>query len=377
MIADVYAKSDALHARVQNLARNWGSEAGAVEGLGADLLQFQYAHNPRYRRLCQARGLAAADLTLATAPAVPTDAFRFAHIGCFSEAEMPVVFQTSGTTQGLRGKHALRHTQTYAAAALAFGRRALLRSAEAAPELLVLGPGRLELPDSSLTFMLDLFVRELAITEGKREDSGAPAARFFLSDGDLQLSLLASAIARAHARAAPVLLMGTSFAMVNLLDAPVAPASSWALPQGSLVVHTGGFKGKSRELAPEALRRALAQTFSVAEADVICEYGMTELSSQFYQLRGQAPLGTYAEPPWAWVIPVHEETLEPVIDGEVGLARIVDLANVDSVCIVQTQDRVRRVRGGFELLGRAPGALPRGCALSIEELLSSNTSEHA
>ena len=63
------------------------------------------------------------------------------------------------------------------------------------------------------------------------------------------------------------------------------------------------------------------------------------------------------------------ETLTPVADGEVGIAKILDLMNVDSAVAVLTQDRVRRVRGGFELLGRAPGATPRGCSIAIDELV--------
>jgi hypothetical protein len=58
-----------------------------------------------------------------------------------------------------------------------------------------------------------------------------------------------------------------------------------------------------------------------------------------------------------------------VAQGEIGIARIEDLANVDSVFAVLAQDRVRRVAAGFELLGRAPGAPPRGCSIAIDEML--------
>jgi hypothetical protein len=77
----------------------------------------------------------------------------------------------------------------------------------------------------------------------------------------------------------------------------------------------------------------------------------------------------YFEPPWLRVVPVDPVTLEPVAAGEVGIARIVDLGNVDSAIAIQTQDRVRRSGAGIELLGRAPGATPRGCSLAIEEFL--------
>jgi hypothetical protein len=138
-------------------------------------------------------------------------------------------------------------------------------------------------------------------------------------------------------------------------------------------MQTGGFKGKSREVEPAKLRSDIARVFKVDPRAIISEYGMTELSSQFYErtlFDVAAPPGVYAEPPWARVVPVDAETLEPVKDGEIGIAKIVDLMNVDSAVAVLASDRVRRVdTASFELLGRAPGAPPRGCSIAIDELL--------
>ncbi len=138
-------------------------------------------------------------------------------------------------------------------------------------------------------------------------------------------------------------------------------------------MQTGGFKGKSREVDAPTLRREIARVFHVRERAVVAEYGMTELSSQFYEWTLQdegARHGVYVEPPWARVVPVDPESLAPVADGDVGIARIEDLLNVDSAFAVLAADRVRRVGPArFELLGRAPGAPPRGCSIAIDELL--------
>jgi hypothetical protein len=106
---------------------------------------------------------------------------------------------------------------------------------------------------------------------------------------------------------------------------------------------------------------------------------MTELTSQLYEAtiresalaarHPAAPPGVYFEPPWLRVTPVDPTTLLPVPEGEAGLARFIDLGNVDSAVSVVTQDLVRRVSGGIQLLGRQPGAPPRGCSLAIEALL--------
>jgi hypothetical protein len=174
----------------------------------------------------------------------------------------------------------------------------------------------------------------------------------------------------ALAKDQPVLLLATSFALVHFLDA--LGDSSFALPRGSRVMQTGGFKGKSREGPADRLRAELARVFGLDERAIVAEYGMTELSSQFYEqtlFDGAAAHGVYAEPPWARVVPVDPATLAPVPDGEVGLAKIIDLMNIDSAVAVLTQDRVRRLRAGIELLGRAPGAPSRGCSIAMDELL--------
>jgi hypothetical protein len=141
-------------------------------------------------------------------------------------------------------------------------------------------------------------------------------------------------------------------------------------------MQTGGYKGRSREVEPGELRAAVAAAFAVPASHVVAEYGMTELSSQLYEptlaaatLGREAPHGVYSSPPWMRVDAVDPATLRPLPAGELGLARIVDLANVDSAVAIQTADRVRITPAGMELLGRAPGATPRGCSLAIEEML--------
>ena len=121
------------------------------------------------------------------------------------------------------------------------------------------------------------------------------------------------------------------------------------------------------------LRESVARLFAVDERAIVSEYGMTELSSQFWEatlVDPDAPHGVFAEPPWARVVALDPETLSPVADGAVGIARVEDLANVDSAFAVLTQDRVRRVGPCFQLLGRAPGAPPRGCSIALDDLLS-------
>jgi hypothetical protein len=108
----------------------------------------------------------------------------------------------------------------------------------------------------------------------------------------------------------------------------------------------------------------------VPRENIICEYGMSELSSQAYDLEIQnSKLKTqnserqFHFPPWARVQIISPETGREVAEGETGLIRIFDLANVFSVASIQTEDLGVRRGDGFELIGRAQLAEPRGCSL--------------
>jgi len=359
-------ESQALHERARAMVRAFERGAAPPESfdaLAVDLARFQAQSVQGYARLCAARGVDPCALARAAdAPAVPTEAFKLASVFCFEAGHATFTFRTSGTTAGARGVHAMRDVATYDAAALAFGRAMFARDLTAPAPFLVIGPAEVEAPDSSLAHMCALFARSFGAAE--------PAHRtFFVRAGALMVDDLRARVA-ALDPAAPVAILATSFALVHLLDA--LGDDVLALPSGSRVMQTGGFKGRSREVVAGDLRRLAARAFAVDERAVVGEYGMTELSSQLWEatlVDARARPGVYVAPPWVRVVAVDPESLAPLPDGAAGIARIEDLANVDSAFAVLAQDRVRRVDGGIELLGRAPGAPPRGCSIALDEML--------
>jgi acyl-CoA synthetase (AMP-forming)/AMP-acid ligase II len=345
--------------------------AGSFDALGLEIARYQAEHIGPYRRLLAARrcdvGSAAA---LGDLPAVPTDAFRLARIAAHADEDDEVVFVTSGTTGAYTGTHAMSTTGTYEKAALAWGRWALFPDAPLAVTAILLADPAA--PGSSLGFMLRLFAERFA--EESRlvvQQAGRDGALRIDADGARR------AVAAAHERGGPAIVMGTSFAFVRLIDGLAAERLD--LPRASRIMHTGGLKGRSREIAPADLVEALARVFGVDERAVVGEYGMTELSSQLYEgtLRGMigkpTPAdrrGVFVPPPWMRVVAADAETLAAVPPGEAGILRIEDLANVDSAVAIQTADLGRIVKGGVELIGRAPGADLRGCSLAMDDLLS-------
>jgi hypothetical protein len=374
---DALAESDRLHERVRAVVHAF--ERGrpppeTFDELAREVARFQLRHVEGYARLCAARGVHPDSIRCAAdAPAVPTEAFKVASVFAFPAGHAAVTFRTSGTTGGLaaaRGVHRVRDIATYDAASVAFARPMLMSGVALPVPVLVLGPSEREAPDSSLAHMCALFAR--AFGRGRRDRE-----TFFVRGGALDTAGLVARAAELD-EGSPALVLGTSFAYVHLLAA--LGQQRVPLPPGSRVMQTGGFKGKSREVDARTLRRELARTFGCDERAVIGEYGMTELSSQLWEATIADPAaehGVYRAPPWVRVVAVDPETLVPLPVGATGLARIEDLTNVDSALAVLASDRVRGVADGIELLGRAPGATPRGCSIALDEMLAPSESGDA
>jgi hypothetical protein len=161
----------------------------------------------------------------------------------------------------------------------------------------------------------------------------------------------------------PVLLLGAALAFLHWFEA-MDPIT---LPAGSLAFETGGYKGTRRSLSKEALYEMFRNRLGLDASEIINEYGMTELSSQCYTRGLGRP---HVAPPWMRVIAVDPATGLEVADGETGVLRIFDLANLGSVLAIQTRDLAIRRGADFELLGRDPAALPRGCSRAADEMLS-------
>ncbi len=366
------ARSDALHGAVRSFAA--GESSRTFDELALEIADFQRDFSPGFARLLAARGMPKGSVE--NIPGVPCDAFRLARVAVHPEIEDALSFATSGTTSGARGKHVMRSAETYRALALSFGRQALLSSGGVgALRVAALAPRLDAPPTSSLGYMMAMFMVDFAQQDDKQ------AEHWLIDEHGVNVAGLTRAGQAALEASEPLVLLATSFALVSLLDA--LEGKKLRVPEATVVMQTGGFKGRTREIAPAELRSMVAQCFGISELQVVSEYGMTELTSQLYEatLPGSAlqaahrgAAGVYFEPPWLRVVPVDPTTLETVAPGEIGIARIVDLGNVDSAIAIQTQDRVRRIAGGIELLGRAPGAPPRGCSLAVEEFLAAHSS---
>jgi hypothetical protein len=346
-MSDVLTEYQALE---QRLLAAFGGELNEAQfgELALAVHGFQRCWNLPYRRYADC---SEPPRTWQAIPAVPQAAFKRATLTCVPPAIIGRTFLTSGTTGETRGAHHFLNTQLYEAALLGGWDRLGL---PAAP-LLILAPSPDAAPDSSLSHMLGTLARE----------RGTTGTEFFVGrDGRLAAARFAEALPAVSAAGRPVGLLGTALGFLNFFEQ--AGEVHFPLPKASFALETGGFKGSGREVPKAELYAHFARVFGLEPERVLNEYGMCELSSQFYT-RGVD--GVHTGPPWVRALVIDPETGREAEVGQAGVLRIFDLANLNSVLAVETQDLAIRREAGFALIGRDPAALPRGCSRAADELM--------
>jgi hypothetical protein len=324
------------------------------------LFAHQFQHNLPFQRFCQQRGK-----TLRTVkswrdiPAVPISAFKALTLSCIPADQAERSFMTSGTTQAeVKGKH---HHPTLAVydASMIRNFRERFMAGRGRLRMGILFPDESLLPNSSLAHYLALGVREFG-TEG---------SHYLLTQQGLDTARVIAELDRAEQGGEPYALLGASYSFVHLLDALQRLGKTFHLPAGSRVLDTGGFKGQSRELSMPDFYAQLSSTLGISARDCINMYGMTELSTQFYD-NGNASLPSVKSGPhWIRSRVVEPLTGEELPRGQQGILAHCDLANFNSVTTILTEDVGVAVDGGFLLLGRAQGSAAKGCSLAVEEFL--------
>jgi hypothetical protein len=343
----------------------WCSDEARFASLALELFAYQFAQCPPYRRFCERRGRTPDCVTdWREIPAVPAGAFKEMALRSFPAEREAHVFRTSGTSTERRGALHLDTLELYEASLLPSFRRGVLpdRAPGERTRLRVLAPSPAETPDSSLSQMFGVVLREL----------GDAASGFDVEHGALQIDGLVGALEAAAADGVAVALCGTAFALVHLLDALAERRVRIPLAVNSRVMETGGFKGRAREMPREALYASIEHALGVAPARIVNQYGMTELGSQFYDsvLCEPAHPRRKIAPPWTRVRLVDPETGDDAAPGAPGVVTILDLANTGSVLAIQTADLGRAKDDGFEVIGREPGAEARGCSIAADEMLA-------
>jgi hypothetical protein len=321
------------------------SGSGDPEALAIALFHAQRAASPLYAALtARADGSAPDPQGWDAIPALPVSLFKELPVRSFAGAPGRT-FLTSGTTGAARGVHALQDTLVYDTASW---RHFRMRVPNMPARVVSLCPS--PEGDSSLGHMIGHFARQR---------DAAPVQMFDAETG-VNPSIF-------DALSDACFLATTAFS----LDAALQQPGAALLDSQSVVMVTGGFKGRRVRLDSAGLYAAISER--LGSPRVVGEYGMTELCSQLWTeaVPAGAVPGPFIAPPWLHVYAIDPITAAPV-DGE-GILRFVDLANTDSAVAIETMDLgvVERSAEGdrVSLRGRAAGADLRGCSLRAEDLL--------
>jgi hypothetical protein len=319
-----------------NFFNNWTPAAFTPRAL--DLFRFQYEYNPLYRRYTDTLGVNPAAVgRLEEIPFLPVSFFK-TDVVRTTDFIPETVFTSSGTTGTVTSRHEIKDLDLYRQSF----RAAFTRFYGTVTDWCVIGllPSYLERANSSLVVMVDDLVK----------GSGHPQSGFYLYEHEA----LHGVLQELEAKGQKTLLIGVTFALLDF-------AEKYSLSlRHTVIMETGGMKGRRRELTRPELHAFLTSRLGVEK--IHAEYGMTELLSQAYS-NGD---GLFTCPPWMrLLVRTEDDPLEVRTEGE-GILNIIDLANRWSCAFIATED-VGRIDadGRFEVAGRVDNSDIRGCSLLV------------
>ncbi len=308
------------------------------ETLALDVFEYQFQHNEIYKQYCRLLKKQPSKVrNIEDIPFLPIEFFKSKRL--ISGNKNPqITFTSSGTTGSITSKHYVTDLELYEKSFLkAFDRF------YGSPEnyiFLALLPSYLERKGSSLIYMADVLIQK-----SQNQNSG-----FYLNE----LSQLSEKIGELDKSGKKVFLIGVSFALLDLVESRMFSL------ENTIVMETGGMKGRRKEMIREELHHILRTGFGVDH--IHSEYGMTELLSQAYS-QGE---GIFDCPPWMKIlIRDPEDALSLVPQGKTGGINVIDLANINSCSFIATQDLGRKRNNGIEILGRFDNSDIRGCNLLL------------
>ncbi len=309
------------------------------ERLAIEIFHYQYENTKVYRQFCDLLKVAPTSVKkIENIPFLPIQFFKSHRVISKSVSET-ITFASSGTTGNLTSKHYVSDLKLYENSFLkAFE---LIYGKPSQYAILALLPSYLERGGSSLVYMAASLIETSDI-----EHSG-----FYLNDTKAlieKLILLESINQK-------TILLGVSYALLDLIE-----EQNFKL-KNTIIMETGGMKGKRKELVKDELHSILQNGFGVDR--IHSEYGMTELLSQAYS-KGQ---GVFHTPPWMKILTRDTEDALSFVKGKTGGINVIDLANLYSCSFIATQDLGRiREDGSFEVLGRFDASDIRGCNLMVQ-----------
>lgn len=305
----------------------------AFREIALAVFRHQFSNNGIYGAFCHAIGKTPENVFATDdIPFLPISFFK-SHVVKSGSFDPEAAFASSGTTGATTSRHYLKDLSLYEKSFrtcfdLFYG---------PAAQYCILGllPSYLEQGGSSLVYMVHELMKQ----------SGHEKSGFYLHDH----RRLCETLLAVESSGQRTILFGVTYALLDFAEAHAMPLKN------TVLMETGGMKGRKKELTKQALYEQLKSAFSVNE--IHSEYGMTELLSQAYAVDGR-----YRCPPWMKVV-LRDETDPFHLGVSSGAVNVIDLANLWSCSFVATEDLGRiYADGSFEVLGRMDNTDIRGCS---------------
>ncbi len=337
-----------------------GATEEAFNGLALDIFAYQFENNQPYRRFSMQRERTPRTTKVwRDIPAVPINVFKDLTMSCCAPEAAARIFMTSGTTKGgVRGKSHHPTLAVYDASMTKNFKHRFMQGRDII-RMGILFPTEDVMPNSSLAHYLALALQHF----------GTADSHYMLLEDGIKFALLFAELERPETTGEPYALLGASFSLVHLMDEMQRLGKSFVLPAGSRLFDTGGFKGQSREVELDDFYNQLSASFGVPRSRCINMYGMTELSTQFYDWGNETCPSVKSGPHWIRSRVIDPLTGKDVARGETGVLVHCDLAHFNIVSTILTEDAGVETEDGFLLLGRADGAEAQGCSMAVEEFL--------
>jgi hypothetical protein len=303
-----------------------------------EVFEFQRKSNPIYTAYCQS--IQKNEVTqLSDIPFLPISFFKSHQVSCFPNSEMEY-FESSGTSGQSNSKHYYQNLDLYHQS-IELGYKHFFKDEKYT--IVGLLPHYLERQHSSLVAMVRHWMK---INEQEEY--------FYLHN----LSELNTKLIELLSEGKQVLLIGISFALLDFSEIFKIQNSLLVQTRNLSIIETGGMKGSRPELPKHELVSTLKQAFP--QSTIISEYGMCELFSQAYSDEDL----WFSCPPWMKVLVGDINDPLSTLEQGRGVAKIIDLANLNSCSFIETQDLIElRADGRFQILGRMSQADMRGCSL--------------
>lgn len=324
----------------QNFQHIFSLQSCDIDKTAIELFCFQFESNPLYREFAtQLKRTPEKVKRIEDIPFLPVEFFKTHKVVCKDNGKYDEVFLSSGTTGMEQSRHLVKDIKYYINSFEKSFRQFIGNPEEMI--IMALLPSYLERKGSSLIYMMDFLIKK-----SPNAESG-----FYLHN----MEELAEKLIKADNEGKKILLLGVSFALLDLVE-----NYKFQL-KNTIVMETGGMKGRRREMIREELHAILCDGFGVEK--IWSEYGMTELLSQAYS-KGD---GLFESPPWMKIL--IRDVNDPffyLIEGRTGGINIIDLANVNSCAFIATKDLGKiHSSGKFEVLGRFDNSDIRGCNLLV------------